>query len=83
VSHLGALVAKGSPGVTVVDGDAGDPDAILDAASGGLDLGVPTCLIMGFLLHFYDPGRAAIWPAAGGTPLTRQAERPAVVPGTP
>jgi hypothetical protein len=58
VSHLGALVAKGSPGVTVVDGDAGDPDAILDAVSGGLDLGVPTCLIMGFLLHFYDPGRA-------------------------
>jgi O-methyltransferase involved in polyketide biosynthesis len=58
VSHLRAVVAKGSPGVTVVDGDAGDPDAILSAASEGLDRAAPTCLIMGFLLHFYNPKTA-------------------------
>jgi O-methyltransferase involved in polyketide biosynthesis len=55
VSHLRAVVAKGSPGVAVVDGDAGDPDAILAAVGRDLDLTAPTCLIMGFLLHFYPP----------------------------
>jgi O-methyltransferase involved in polyketide biosynthesis len=58
VSHLQAVVAKGSPGVSVVDGDAGDPDAILGAVGQGLDLAAPTCLIMGFLLHFYSPAAA-------------------------
>jgi len=58
VSHLRALVAKGSPGVTVVDGDAGDPDAILAAVAAELDLAAPACLIMGFLLHFYSPDTA-------------------------
>jgi hypothetical protein len=58
VSHLQEVVAKGSLGVTVVDGDAGDPEAILSAVAGGLDLGAPACLVMGFLLHFYDLGTA-------------------------
>ena len=58
VSHLQEVVAKGGAGVTVVDGDAGDPEAILGAASGGLDLAAPACLVLGFLLHFYDPGTA-------------------------
>jgi hypothetical protein len=58
VSHLRAVVANGSPGVTVTDGDAGDPDAILGAVPGELDLASPACLIMGFLLHFYEPGTA-------------------------
>ena len=58
VSHLQALVAKGSAGVAVVDGDAGDPDAILGAVGEALDLAAPACLIMGFLLHFYSPGAA-------------------------
>ena len=58
VSHLQAVVAKGSPDVSVVDGDAGDPDAILGAVGQGLDLAAPTCLIMGFLLHFYSPAAA-------------------------
>jgi hypothetical protein len=44
--------------VTVADGDAGDPGAILGAVSEGLDLTAPTCLIMGFLLHFYNPDTA-------------------------
>jgi hypothetical protein len=56
VSHLQAVVAKGRSGVTVVDGDVGDPAAILGAASAGLDPAAPTCLMMGLLLHFYDPG---------------------------
>jgi hypothetical protein len=58
VTHLREVVAKGSPGVTVTDGDAGDPDAILGAVSAGLDLAAPACLIIGFLLHFYEPGAA-------------------------
>jgi S-adenosyl methyltransferase len=68
VSHLQAVVAKGSPGVSVVDGDAGDPDAILGAVGQGLDLAAPTCLIMGFLLHFYSPeaGRSLVGRYAEG-----------------
>ena len=58
VSHLQAVAAKGSPGVTVVAGDAGNPDAILGDILAGLDPTAPTCLIMGLLLHFYDPGAA-------------------------
>jgi O-methyltransferase involved in polyketide biosynthesis len=58
VSHLRALVAKSSPGVTIVDGDAGNPGAIHGAAWAGLDPAAPTCLIMGLLLHFYDPSTA-------------------------
>jgi O-methyltransferase involved in polyketide biosynthesis len=58
VSHLQEVVAKGSPGVTAVAGDVGDPDAILGAVSAGLDPAAPACLIMGLLLHFYEPGAA-------------------------
>jgi hypothetical protein len=58
LSRLRAVAAKGSPGVTVADGDAGDPGAILGAAREGLDLAAPTCLVMGFLLHFYNPDTA-------------------------
>jgi O-methyltransferase involved in polyketide biosynthesis len=58
VTHLRELVAKGSPGVTVAAGDIADPDAILSAISPGLDPAAPTCLVMGLLLHFYDPATA-------------------------
>jgi hypothetical protein len=58
VSHLRAVVEKGSPGVTVVDADAGDPDAILATVSQALDIAAPTCLVMGFWLHFFNPGAA-------------------------
>jgi hypothetical protein len=58
VSHLEALVAKRTPGVTVTDGDVGDPDATLGAVYAGLDPAAPTCLIMGLLLHFRDPDTA-------------------------
>jgi O-methyltransferase involved in polyketide biosynthesis len=59
LSHLRALVEKGNHGVSVVEGDVGtDPEAILAAVSTGLDPAAPTCLIMGLLLHFYDPATA-------------------------
>jgi hypothetical protein len=58
LSHLHAAAAKASPGVTVVASDVGNPDAILRAVFAGLDPAAPTCLIMGLLLHFYDPGTA-------------------------
>jgi O-methyltransferase involved in polyketide biosynthesis len=53
LSHLRALAAQGNPGVTVVDGDVRDPEAILSAVAGGVDLAAPACLLMGFLLHFF------------------------------
>ena len=58
LSHLDALSAKGSIGVTVVDGDVRDADTILRAVAGSIDLTEPACLIMGSLLHFFAP-RAA------------------------
>ena len=58
LAHLRALAAHANPGVTVVDGDVREPGTILDAIAGGVDLAAPTCLLMGFLLHFY-PAEAA------------------------
>jgi len=58
VGHLQVVAAKGNHGVTAVDGDVADPDAILGAVSAGLDLSAPACLMLGLLLHFYDPGTA-------------------------
>jgi len=58
LSHLRALAAKGNPDVTVVDGDVREPTAIVDAVAAGIDLSAPTCLLMGFLLHFFSPGAA-------------------------
>jgi O-methyltransferase involved in polyketide biosynthesis len=58
LSHLNALVAKGDPGITVVDGDVREPAAILAAVAGGIDLTEPACLIMGYLLHFSAPQAA-------------------------
>ena len=58
LSHLLALVAKGDPGVTVIDGDVREPDKILSAVAAGIDLTAPACLMMGYLLHFF-PADAA------------------------
>jgi hypothetical protein len=70
LAHLRAVVEKGSPGVTVADGDAGDPDEILGAVSAGLDPAAPTCLIIGLLLHFYDAGTARSLVARYSAALT-------------
>jgi O-methyltransferase involved in polyketide biosynthesis len=58
LSHLRALVAKGKPGVTVVDGDMSEVATVLDAVAAGIDLSAPACLLMGFLLHFFAPDAA-------------------------
>jgi O-methyltransferase involved in polyketide biosynthesis len=51
-------VAKGDPGVTVVAGDVREVPVILDSVRAGIDLSVPACLVMGFLLHFFTAGAA-------------------------
>jgi S-adenosyl methyltransferase/Protein kinase domain len=53
LAHLNALAAKGNPGVTVVNGDVREPDAILPAVAQGVDLSEPACVILGSLLHFF------------------------------
>jgi O-methyltransferase involved in polyketide biosynthesis len=58
LSHLSARVAKGTPGVTVVAGDVREVKVILDGVQAGIDLSVPVCLIMGFLLHFFTADEA-------------------------
>jgi len=58
LNHLGARLAKGSPGVTVAEGDVRDVTAILDAVRPGIDLSAPACLLMGNLLHFFAPDAA-------------------------
>jgi O-methyltransferase involved in polyketide biosynthesis len=58
LSHLHALVAKGDPGVTVVDGDVREVAAVLAAVAAGVDLSAPVCLLMGYLLHFFAPDAA-------------------------
>jgi O-methyltransferase involved in polyketide biosynthesis len=61
LSHLRGLPAREQVGMTIVDGDARDVDKVLAAVSAGLDLSVPSCLIMAALLHFF--------PAATGREL--------------
>jgi O-methyltransferase involved in polyketide biosynthesis len=58
VNHLHATFAKGNPHVCVVDGDVREVAAILDGVRAGLDLSAPTCLIAGFLLHFFTADAA-------------------------
>jgi hypothetical protein len=58
LNHLNALIAKGDAGVTVVAGDAREVPAILDGVSTSIDLSVPVCLVMGYLLHFFPAGTA-------------------------
>jgi hypothetical protein len=57
-AHLGALVAKGNPGIGVLSGDIRDPDSILDAVAETIDLGRPAGLVLGALLHFSAPDAA-------------------------
>ena len=58
VSHLRALLAQGNPSVSVVAGDVRDVAAILDGVHADLSLSAPTCLVVGYLLHFFTPGAA-------------------------
>ena len=54
LNHPYARVTKGEPGVTVVGGDARDVPAVLDSVRADIDLSVPVCLVMGYLLHFLE-----------------------------
>ena len=58
ITHLRERLAKGKRGITVVDGDTSDVDAILAEVHTGVDLSAPVCLVMGALLHFYSPQAA-------------------------
>jgi hypothetical protein len=53
LNHLYARVTKGEPGVTVVGGNARDVSAVLADVRADIDLSVPVCLVMGYLLHFF------------------------------
>jgi O-methyltransferase involved in polyketide biosynthesis len=64
LAHLRALAAQGNPEVTVIDGDARETAAILDAVGKAIDLTQPVCLLMGALLHFF-PADAARELVAG------------------
>ncbi len=58
LSHLAARMASGDPGVTIVAGNAREVAVILDGVRAGLDLSVPVCLVMGYLLHFFTADAA-------------------------
>ncbi len=58
VNHLNARFAKGNPGVSSVDGDVRDVAAVLGAVRADLDLNVPACLVIGYLLHFFTADAA-------------------------
>jgi SAM-dependent methyltransferase len=58
VNHLHALLAKGNPGVSVIDGDVRDVAAILVGVGEVLDLSAPSCLMVGYLLHFFTADAA-------------------------
>jgi hypothetical protein len=57
LSHLASLHYE-DPAALVVDRDAGDAEAVLEEVAGFIDLGRPVCLLMGALLHFYEPEAA-------------------------
>jgi hypothetical protein len=57
ISHLNALCHK-DPAVVVADRDLNNPRAVLGDVAGLIDLSRPVCLLMGALLHFYEPPAA-------------------------
>lgn len=53
VAHVRALLAHGASGVSVVDHDLRDVEAVLGQVSDSLDLRQPVGLLLGSLLHFF------------------------------
>jgi O-methyltransferase involved in polyketide biosynthesis len=53
-------ICKPASGVTVIERDLRDPGATLAAvaAEAGIDLSLPVCILMGAVLHFFDPAAA-------------------------
>jgi O-methyltransferase involved in polyketide biosynthesis len=58
LNHLRALTAKGDPGLTVIDGDVREAANLLAAIAADIDLSAPTCVLLGWLLHFFPPAAA-------------------------
>jgi hypothetical protein len=60
LSHLDALLARHTPGVSVLDGDVWQPKAIMShpTITRHVDLARPVCAIMAMLLHFTDASTA-------------------------
>jgi O-methyltransferase involved in polyketide biosynthesis len=69
VNHLRALLAKGNPGVSVVDGDVRDVAAVFDGVRAGIDPSAPACLVVGYLLHFFTAEAARDLVARYAAPL--------------
>lgn len=57
LSHLNAALYQDTTAL-VVDRDIGDPEGVLGKVCGFIDLDRPACLMMGALLHFYEPPAA-------------------------
>ena len=57
ISHLTAMLYQ-DPAVLVVDADLNDTGAVLGEAAALIDFSQPACLLMGSLLHFYEPDTA-------------------------
>lgn len=62
LAHLRAFAEQGNDAVTVVWGDARDAAGVIKAASEGLDVSAPVCLLMGCLLHYFvaDEARSLV-----------------------
>ena len=86
VAHSQALLASGSRQVVAVEGDMGDPEAILahpGIRQAGLRLDLPACVILCCVLHFLDAETARDLvarfarvrrhrPVAGARPVSRR-----------
>ena len=57
ISHLTAALYQDETAL-VVDADVNDPEAVLGEVAALIDLSQPVCLLMGALLHFYEPDAA-------------------------
>jgi O-methyltransferase involved in polyketide biosynthesis len=57
VNHLTALL-HADPAAAIFDVDVNDAEAALGKVAGLIDRSRPVCLLMGALLHFYEPGAA-------------------------
>ncbi len=58
LAHLRAFAEHGNEAVTVAGGDARDVAQVLKAASTGIDLTAPVCVLIGCLLHFFPATEA-------------------------
>jgi O-methyltransferase involved in polyketide biosynthesis len=58
IARLNVMFADRRESVTVIPGDIRDRDAVLSALPDSFDLSAPVCVLLGALLHFFDPAAA-------------------------